>query len=130
MPAPPTIVDSFDLIATIALGLVVDDTCHFLVRLRTHISRGMSLPEAIAETMKQTGRPIILTSIILSTGFMILVLGSFTPTLCFGLVSAFVLLVALVADLVVLPPALLLLRRLLSVLSVQEWRWRRMPWPW
>jgi predicted RND superfamily exporter protein len=98
------------MIATVALGLVVDDTCHFLVRLRTHIGNGMDLPDAIAKTMHQTGRPIILTSVILATGFAILVLGSFTPTVWFGLVSAFVLLIALVADLIVLPAALLVLR--------------------
>ena len=98
------------MIATIALGLVVDDTCHFLVRLRTYVRRGMDLRAAIAETMKRTGRPIILTSIILSSGFAVLLLGSFTPTVSFGLVSAFVLLTALVADLVVLPATLLILR--------------------
>jgi hypothetical protein len=98
------------MIATIALGLVVDDTCHFLVRLRTHVRNQMSLPDAIAEAMDQTGRPIILTSMILAAGFAVLLLGSFTPTLSFGLVSTFVLLAALVADLVVLPAALLVLR--------------------
>jgi len=98
------------MIATIALGLVVDDTCHFLIRLRGHVRNRMSLPDAIAETMSQTGRPIILTSIILSAGFAVLMLGSFTPTMCFGQVSTFVLLTALVADLVVLPAALLILQ--------------------
>ena len=98
------------MIATIALGLVVDDTCHFLVRLRTFAAKGMSLPEAIARTMEQTGRPIIYTSVILVAGFSVLLLGSFTPTVCFGLVSAFVLSVALAADLLVLPAALLAIR--------------------
>jgi predicted RND superfamily exporter protein len=98
------------MIATVALGLVVDDTCHFVVRLRAFVAAGMSLPDAVAETMNQTGRPIILTSVILSLGFATLLLGSFTPTLCFGLVSAFVLLAALAADLLVLPAALLVLR--------------------
>ena len=98
------------MIATIALGLVVDDTCHFLVRLREQTRYGKALPEAIAETMQQTGRPIILTSLILAAGFAALILGSFTPTLCVGMVSTFVLLMALVADLVVLPAALLIIR--------------------
>lgn len=97
------------MIATIALGLVVDDTCHFLVRLRRQMAAGQALRHAIAETMNQTGRPIILTSVILATAFATLAVGSFMPTLCFGLVSAFVLLTALVADLVVLPAALLVL---------------------
>jgi len=98
------------MIATIALGLVVDDTCHFLVRLRRHVSEGVEVAEAIDLTMQQTGRPIILSSLILAAGFSALLIGSFHPTICFGLVSAFVLLMALVADLVVLPAALVVLR--------------------
>ena len=82
------------MIATIALGLVVDDTCHFLVRLRQRTRMQESLPEAIAETMRQTGRPIILTSVILVLGFAVLTLGSFTPTVCFGLVCSFVVTIA------------------------------------
>jgi len=98
------------MIATIALGLVVDDTSHFLVRLRRYVGQQMGVSEAIALTMQQTGRPIILSSVILAAGFAALLLGSFHPTIWFGLVSAFVLLVALVADLVVLPAALVVLR--------------------
>jgi len=95
------------MIATIAMGLVVDDSCHFLVRLREQSRLQSNLLDAIAETMNQTGRPIILTSLILASGFAALILGSFTPTICFGLVSAFVLLTALFGALVVLPAALL-----------------------
>lgn len=98
------------MIATIALGLVVDDTCHFLVRLRRHVGQPMNLSEAIALTMQQTGRPIIFSSVILAAGFAALLLGSFHPTIWFGLISAFVLLVALVADLIMLPAALVVLR--------------------
>ena len=98
------------MVATVALGLVVDDTCHFLVRLRAFVRGGMDLPDAIALTMDQTGRPIISTGLILAAGFSILLWGTFTPTWCFGLVSAFVILVALAADLLVLPAALLVLR--------------------
>jgi len=98
------------MIATIALGLVVDDTCHFLVHLRRYVAQQKSVSEAIALTMQQTGRPIILTSLILAAGFAALLLGSFHPTIWFGLISAFVLLVALVADLVMLPAALVVLR--------------------
>jgi len=98
------------MIATIALGLVVDDTCHFLVGLRRHTAANKPIGEAIAATMSQVGRPIILTSIILAAGFSTVALGSFEPTTCFGAISAAVLIAALVADLVVLPAALLVLR--------------------
>lgn len=98
------------MIGSIALGLVVDDSVHYLVRLRRALRTGRPLAGAIEAAMRATGRPIILTSVILASGFAILGLASFTPTTYFGLVSAVVILLALVADLVVLPAALLLIR--------------------
>ena len=96
------------MIGSIALGLVVDDTVHFLVRLKRNLA-DHELPDAIARAMHQTGRPIILTSIILAGGFGTLGFGSFTPNVAFGAVSAVVILVAMLADLVLLPSALLVL---------------------
>ena len=96
------------MIGSIALGLVVDDTVHFLVRLRRNLADA-ALPDAIDRSMAQTGRPIIITSLILAGGFATLGLGSFTPNVAFGLVSATVVLFALAADLVILPAVLLVL---------------------
>ena len=97
------------MIGSMALGLVVDDTVHFLVRLRRNLATG-DLETAIAGAMRQTGRPIILTSLILSLGFLTLTIGSFNPNISFGLVSAVVIVLAVVADLVMLPAALIGLR--------------------
>lgn len=98
------------MIGSIALGLVVDDTVHFLVRLRRHQADGQTLEEAIASTMLETGRPIIVTSVALAAGFSVMALGTFTPNVYFGLVSAVVMILALVAAVVLLPAALLELR--------------------
>jgi len=98
------------MIASIALGILVDDTCHFLIHIRDHVAAGMPLEEAVDRTMRQTGRPIILFTIILAAGFGTLILGSFTPSYCFGLVTTFVIVVGLVADLVILPSLLLAIR--------------------
>ena len=97
------------MIGSIALGLVVDDTVHFLVRLKRNLA-DHELPEAIARSMHQTGRPIILTSLILAGGFGTMIFGSFTPNVAFGAVSAVVILMAVAADLLLLPAALLVLR--------------------
>ena len=99
------------MIASVALGLVVDDTCHFLVSVRTQMSAGETLEKAIELSMSGSGRAIITTSLILASGFSVLVLGSFAPSMYFGVVTAAVILIALIADLIVLPAALLLLRR-------------------
>ena len=98
------------MIGGIALGLVVDDTVHFLVALRRQVRLTPTIDEAVATTMRATGRPIIVTSIVLAAGFSILCLGNFTPNISFGMVSAVVILTALVADLVMLPAALIVIR--------------------
>jgi len=91
------------MIAAIALGLVVDDTIHFLSRLKIERKRTKNTRDAIASSMKTVGRPIVFTSIVLSLGFLTLVLASFSPLVNFGLLSGIVILLALFFDLMVLP---------------------------
>jgi hypothetical protein len=98
------------MIGAIALGLVVDDTVHFLVRLRRCVARGDTLPASINSAVQDAGRPIIVTSVVLVAGLSILMLGSFSPNSNFGLVSSVVILVALAADLLLLPATLLIVR--------------------
>jgi len=96
------------MVGSIALGIVVDDTVHFLVRLRRNTALGGCTAETtVHRTMTETGRPIIVTSLVLAAGFLVLGLGSYTPNVHFGLVSATVVLLAVVADLVLLPAMLL-----------------------
>ena len=98
------------MIGSIALGLVVDDTVHFLVRFRRKMASGRSIESGIHETVLEAGRPITVTSFVLAISFLILLLGSFNPNINFGLVSAIIIMLALVADLMVLPAALKLVR--------------------
>lgn len=98
------------MIGGLALGLVVDDTVHFLVRFRRKLNTQHSMATAVAETITEVGRPITVTSIILSVSFLILLLGSFTPNIHFGGVTSIVVLLALFADLLILPSAMYLIR--------------------
>ena len=98
------------MIGSIALGLVVDDTVHFLVRIREQLAAGAEIESAIDAAMQRAARPIIVTSVVLSLGFAVMLLASFTPNIYFGLVSAVVIMLALIADLVALPALLLLVR--------------------
>ncbi len=91
------------MIAAIALGLVVDDTIHFLSRLKTERSQIASIKDAIEVTMKSVGRPIVFTSVVLGSGFLILVLASFSPLVNFGLLAGIVIFLALFFDLMVVP---------------------------
>jgi predicted RND superfamily exporter protein len=94
------------LIAAIALGLVVDDTIHFLSRLKSEREKTNNIKIVINKGIQSTGRPIIYTSIVLSLGFLTLVFASFSPLINFGILSAIVVLLAVVFDLFVLPALL------------------------
>ena len=98
------------MIGSVALGIVVDDTVHFLVRLRRQADAGRDLDDAIASTISGGGRAIVTTSLTLAAGFGILMLGSFLANVYFGLITSLIIVLAMVADLVVLPAALRLIR--------------------
>ena len=98
------------MIGPIALGLVVDDTVHFLYRFRALQKEGASIEEATKGTILSSGKAIVTTSLILTAGFGVLALGSFIPNIFFGVVAAVIVLVAMVADVVVLPAVLALFR--------------------
>jgi len=99
------------MIAGVALGLVVDDTIHFLSRLQREMKTGAPIREAIATAILGTGRPIIFTSVILTLGFAVLILASFNPVIHFGILCSVVIFLAVVFDLVVLPAFLGFLRK-------------------
>ena len=92
------------------MELQEDDTVHFLVRFRRKLDTDHSMATAVAETINEVGRPITITSIILSISFLILLLGSFTPNIHFGGVTSIVVSLALIADLLVLPSAMYLIK--------------------
>jgi len=94
------------MIASVALGLVVDDTIHFLYRLKLEIKQTQEIKSAINDTIHITGRAIILASLALSLGFLALLFASFKPVFHFGILSGIVILLALAFDLIVLPAIL------------------------
>ena len=94
------------MIGAIALGLVVDDTVHFLMRFRRRILEGADMEEAITGAVHQAGRPILITSMVLVVSFSSMMLASFTPNINFGMITSLIIILALLADLVLLPAAL------------------------
>lgn len=96
------------IVFTIAFGISVDDTIHFMSRLRRELQQGQSLNTAIKATFFSTGKAIIITSLILILGFSVLLLSSFQTTFITGLLVSLALLFALFADLFLLPVLLAL----------------------
>lgn len=98
---------SISIIFTIAFGIAVDDTIHFLGKLKVELRKGKSLPYAIKTTFISAGKAIIITSCILVAGFLTLVLSSFDATFYVGVFVSLTLVFALVADLLLLPVLIL-----------------------
>ncbi len=97
---------STSIIFTIAFGIAVDDTIHFLGKFNLQRRKGMKLEQAIKTTFLETGKAIFLTTVILFAGFFILVSSAFNATYYLGLLVSLTLVNALVADLFLLPVVL------------------------
>ena len=91
------------MVAVIALGICVDDTLHFMSRYHLR-SRNQENPQiALQETVSEEATPIFTTSIALITGFLALSFSSFVPITNFGLLSALVILMALITTFIITP---------------------------
>ena len=91
------------LIASIAIGLAVDDTIHYLVRYNREFKKDLDDKRAIKDTLTHVGRPITFTTLTICIGFSILLLSSFKPTAIFGAMMVITSLSALIGDLILLP---------------------------
>lgn len=95
------------LISCIALGIAIDDTAHFLVGYRRRRAAGATPEEAAADCMGLLGRPIVVTSLMLVAGFLVLSFSGFATLREFGYLTAWTMVVCLLADLLLLPAVLL-----------------------
>lgn len=97
------------IIFTIAFGIAVDDTIHFLSKFKLEINKGKNITEAIRITYLESGKAITLTSLTLFAGFLILMTSVYPPTFYIGFLVSLSLLVALLANLFLLPVCIYLL---------------------
>jgi predicted RND superfamily exporter protein len=97
---------STSIIFIIAFGIAVDDSIHFLSKFKHEIAAGKSRNEAIRRTFRTTGKAMIVTTMILSGGFLTLSLSEFLGTHYLGVYISLTLFIALLADLMILPCAL------------------------
>jgi predicted RND superfamily exporter protein len=91
------------LIFSIAFGIVVDDTIHFLGKFNIELQRGSSSLYALKRSYLTTGKAMILTTAVLCSGFIIMIFSSFMGTFYLGFLLSSVLFIALLADLTLLP---------------------------
>lgn len=91
------------VIFTIALGIAVDDSIHYLARFRIEYLKRQAMFPSLAATTIRTGRAIIITSLILLAGFGTLISSEFTSTTMMGVLVCATIFSALIADLFILP---------------------------
>ena len=109
------------LIFSIALGITVDNTIHFLAHYRHELKmKKWDLKDCIAISIRETGLSIIYTSVILFFGFIVFIFSDFGGTQALGYLSAITYFVALFTNLILLPSLLLSYERRLTTKSFEE----------
>ena len=94
------------MITAVALGIVVDDTVHFMTAISRELRNTSDISVAIDHAVTDVGRPIVVTSLLLTLGFSVMLIGSFLPSRQIGGVSALIVVIALAADIILLPAVL------------------------
>lgn len=109
------------LIFSIAFGISVDDTIHFLAKYRQELNhRKWNIKESIFLALRETGTSMIYTSIVLFFGFGVFTVSSFGGTVALGILVSITLLFAILADLVLLPSLLLSLDNALTTKAFKK----------
>jgi uncharacterized protein len=99
---------SLSIVSSMSLGIVVDDTVHFLSKyLRARREKGFGSEDAVRYAFITVGKALVFTSIILVAGFMVLSTSSFELNAGMGLLTAIVIAIALIADFLFLPTILM-----------------------
>ncbi len=109
------------LVFSIAFGISVDDTIHFLAKYRQELKyRNNNIKDSVVAAINETGVSMFYTSIVLFFGFFIFIASQFGGTLALGLLVSITLLIALMSNLVVLPAMLLSLEKSLIEEAISD----------
>ena len=100
------------MVASVALGVVDDDTIHFINRYRREVALGLSTDEAIEFATTHEGRASLTTAIINSAGFGVLLLSEYRPNAWFGGLLALTMMVAFLTEVFVVPAVITVLPRI------------------
>ncbi len=97
------------LVGSIAIGLAVDDTVHFMHNFRRYQHIHQDIKVAVEKTLTSTGRAMLLTTIVLSAGFFIFTFSSMNNLISFGLITGLAIIIALLGDLLLAPAMMALI---------------------
>ena len=98
------------IVFSIALGIAVDDTIHFLVRFQYEMRSEANPPLAIRRTFRTVGAALIVTTVTLVAGHAVVMMSAFPSIRVFGMLASLTIASALAGDLFILPAILACLR--------------------
>ncbi len=99
---------ALSVVSTMTLGIVVDDTVHFLSKYtRARKEKGYSAQDAVRYAFTSVGKALLVTSVVLILGFLVLAMSSFEVNAGMGALTAIVIAFALLADFLLLPALLM-----------------------
>lgn len=99
------------MIASIAIGLAVDDTIHFMHNFRRYYEQTGDPKAAVHHTLQTTGRAMLVTSVVLSLGFVVYTFATLKNIINFGLLTSFTIMMALMADYFITPALMVVVNR-------------------
>lgn len=99
------------MVASIAIGLAVDDTIHFMHNFRRYYEQSGDPTKAVFETLHSTGRAMLVTTVVLSVGFFIYMFASMQNIVRFGFLTGFTILTALASDYFIAPALMVLVNK-------------------
>lgn len=95
----------------VTLGIIVDDTVHFLSKyIRARREKNLSSEDAVRYSFASVGKALWVTTMVLVAGFLVMATSSFKVNADMGLLTAVTILIALIVDFFFLPPLLMLLK--------------------
>jgi predicted RND superfamily exporter protein len=98
------------LIGSVAVGVGIDYTIHFIVRFKVEHAQGKTKLEALDKTLETTGKAIVINALSVTMGFLVLVLGNIVPMQRFGYLIALTMIISATASITILPSLLLVTR--------------------
>ncbi len=99
------------VVASMSLGIIVDDTVHFLAKYQHARQEGRNAEDAVRYAFHSVGWALVVTTVVLVIGFSVLLLSDFRLNSDMGLLTGIILLIALIVDFLFLPAVLLKLDR-------------------
>ena len=98
---------ALSIVSSMTLGIIVDDTVHFLSKYQYARKDGMDAEAAVRYAFASVGRALLITTTVLTLGFSLLMFSAFRLNSDMGMATAIVIVMALVIDFLLLPPLLL-----------------------